>query len=216
MKLYSGPLSLFTAKVRIALAEKRIPYERIEVPFSRAQGYSPKLPEMLALNPKGQVPVLVDGSLAIYDSTIIFEYLEETHPLPPLYPKDPADRARCRQAEAAADEIYFPHVWTLIRETFYQPEPAKRDTAAIEAARAAIAATHRDMDAKLAGREWLCGDFSVADIAYFMVTLFAANLGSAPDPALANVHAWLGRVTARPAVRDEVAGLLAASARLAE
>ena len=214
MKLYSGPLSLFTAKVRIALAEKRISYERIEVPFSRANGYSPKLPEMLALNPKGQVPVLVDGDLAVYDSTIIFEYLEETHPLPPLYPKDPADRARCRQAEAAADELYFPHVWTLIRETFYQPDVSKRDTAAIAAARAAIAATHRELNEKLAGREYLLGDFTVADIAYFMVTLFAANLGTAPDASLGNVHAWLARMTARPAVRDEVTGLLAASARV--
>lgn len=214
MKLYSGPLSLFTAKVRIALAEKRISYERIEVPFSRAHGYSPKLPEMLALNPKAQVPVLVDGDLAVYDSTIITEYLEETHPLPPLYPKDPADRARCRQAEAAADELYFPHVWTLIRETFYKPDVATRDTAAIAAARAAIAATHCEMNERLTGREYLLGDYSVADIAYFMVTLFAANLSSPPDPSATHVHAWLGRMNARPAVRDEVTGLLAASARV--
>ena len=60
MKLYSGPLSLFTAKVRVALAEKAVPYELVSVPFSRAGGYTPKLPEMLAINPKGQVPVLVD------------------------------------------------------------------------------------------------------------------------------------------------------------
>lgn len=214
MLLYSGPLSLFTAKVRIALAEKRIAYERIEVPFSRAAGYSPKLPEVLRLNPKGQVPVLVDGELALYDSTIITEYLEDSHPLPPLYPKEPAERARCRQAEAAADEIYFPHVWTLIRETFYQPDPAKRDGAAISAAREAIAATHRELDSLLAEHHYVCGDdFTVADIAYFMVTLFAANLGSAADPSLTRVHAWLARLNARPSVREEVAGLLAASAR---
>jgi glutathione S-transferase len=215
MKLYSGPLSLFTAKVRIALAEKRIAYERIEVPFSRAAGYSPKLPEMLALNPKGQVPVLVDGALALYDSTIITEYLEDGHPLPPLYPKDPADRARCRQAEAAADEIYFPHVWTLIRETFYQPDASKRDTAAIAAAREAIAATHRELDSRFGKHDYVCGDdFTVADIAYFLVTLFAANLGTAPDASLTRVHAWLARLNARPSVREEVTGLLAASARV--
>jgi glutathione S-transferase len=213
MKLYSGPLSLFTVKVRIALAEKRIAYERIEVPFSRAHGYSPKLPEMLALNPKGQVPVLVDGALAVYDSTIILEYLEDSHPLPPLYPKDPADRARCRQAEAAADEIYFPHVWTLIRNVYYEPDEAKRDAAAVATARAAIAATHRELDSLLAGREYLCGDFTVADIAYFATTLFGANLGAAPDGSLARLNAWLARMGARPSVRDEVASLLAASAR---
>ena len=86
MKLYSGPLSLFSSKVRIALDEKRLPYERIDVAFSREHGYSPKLPEVLALNPKAQVPILIDGELSIYDSTIILEYLEDRHPEPRLYP----------------------------------------------------------------------------------------------------------------------------------
>jgi glutathione S-transferase len=76
MKLYSGPLSLFTAKVRVALDEKQIPYELISVPFSRANGYSPRLPEMLAINPKGQVPVLIDDNLSLYDSTLDPRYLE--------------------------------------------------------------------------------------------------------------------------------------------
>ena len=213
MKLYSGPLSLFTAKVRIALAEKHLSYERIEVPFSRARGYTPKHPDVLALNPKGQVPVLVDGDLALYDSTLIAEYLEDVQPLPPLYPKEPADRARVRQAEAASDELFFPHVWTLISNLFYRPAGEPMDEPAIAAARAAIAATYRDLDARLAGRDWLCSDYSVADIAYFVTALYAANFGTGPDASLANVAAWLGRMNARPAVRDEVVGLLAASAR---
>jgi glutathione S-transferase len=65
MRLYSGPLSLFTAKVRIALAEKGLAYERVEVGWSLARRYEPHHPDVLALNPKGQVPVLVDGELAV-------------------------------------------------------------------------------------------------------------------------------------------------------
>ena len=107
MILYSGPMSLFTGKVRIALDEKGLDYELVSVPFSRA-GYQPKHPKVLELNPKQQVPVLVDGEVAIYDSTIIFEYLEDRHPSPPLYPREPGQRARCRVLEAAADEILFP------------------------------------------------------------------------------------------------------------
>ena len=84
MKLYSGPLSLFTAKVRIALDEKRIGYERIDVPFSRTKGYEPKHPDVLAINPKAQVPVIVDEGLALYDSTLILEYLEDRYPSPAL------------------------------------------------------------------------------------------------------------------------------------
>ncbi len=61
MLLYSGPLSLFSRKVEIALHEKGLPFERVMVPFTQAAGYAPKHPAVLAANPKGQVPVLVDG-----------------------------------------------------------------------------------------------------------------------------------------------------------
>ncbi len=213
MKLYSGPLSLFSSKVRIALDEKRLPYERIDVAFSREKGYEPKLPEVLALNPKAQVPILIDGALAIYDSTIILEYLEDRYPEPRLYPKDPAERARCRQAEAASDEILFPHVWALIQEIFYKPD-AERDAEKIRAARASIAGIQRELDGKLAEREYLCGDFTVADIAYFVTNLIGTSLGAAPDPALVNLAAWLARVGARPSVRAELAWLASAQAKL--
>ena len=126
MKLYSGPLSLFTAKVRIALEEKELRYERVDVPFSRRSGYEPKHPDVVALNPKAQVPVLVDDDVTLYDSTVILEYLEDRHPDPPLYPKDPVERARCRQLELAADEVLFPHVFALIREVFYTPAVTSR------------------------------------------------------------------------------------------
>ncbi|HEY2388213.1 MAG TPA: glutathione S-transferase family protein [Candidatus Binatia bacterium] len=213
MKLYSGPLSLFTGKVRIALAEKGLDYERIEVPFSRAQGYTPKHPDVLKYNPKAQVPVLVDDDLVLYDSTLILEYLEERHPSPRLFPVDPSARARCRQAEAASDEILFPHVYTLILETFYKPEP-ERNAAAVAAARAAIASIYRELDHTLATRPYMCGDaFTVADIAYFLTIMFATSLGAAPDPGLGDLGAWSGRVGARPSVAAEMQGLMTASAR---
>jgi glutathione S-transferase len=78
MKLYSGPLSLFSGKVRIALAEKGLSYELVSVPFTRA-GYQPKHPVVAAVNPKAQVPVLEDGELMLCDSTLILEYLEDRH-----------------------------------------------------------------------------------------------------------------------------------------
>src|SRR3989475_8941370 len=97
MKLYSGPLSLFTAKVRVALDEKRLACELVSVPFSRAGGDQPKHPDVLAINPKGQVPVLVDGPVTLYYSTIILQYLEDPYPEPPLYPRDVAERGPRRQ-----------------------------------------------------------------------------------------------------------------------
>jgi len=213
MQLYSGPLSLFTAKVRIALDEKAIPYDLITVPFSRA-GYTPKHPEVVRINPKAQVPVLVDGDVALYDSTLILEYLEERYPDPPLYPRDLKQRVRCRQLEAAADEILFPSVWELIQEVFYKPDVNQRDAQRVAAAQNAIAAQYARLDAELAGREFLCGPFSVADIGYFMTMLFAGSLGAPPAEAHANLIAWSARVGTRPAVQREVEGVSAAARNL--
>src|SRR6266704_5867910 len=104
MKLYSGPLSLFARKVEIALGEKGLAFEREMVPFTQAAGYAPKHPAVLAANPKAQVPVLVDGDLTLFDSTLIFEYLEDAYATPPLYPPGAKARARCRLIELSADE----------------------------------------------------------------------------------------------------------------
>ena len=80
MKLYSGPLSMFGAKAEIALREKGASCELEMVAFSQAQGYSPKHPEVLRVNPKRQVPALIDDDVEIFDSTQIFEYLEHRWP----------------------------------------------------------------------------------------------------------------------------------------
>ena len=213
MKLYSGPLSLFTAKVRIALAEKGLEYELVSVPFSRARGYEPKHPEVLAANPKAQVPVLTDGSLTLFDSTIILEYLEDRYPSPALYPKEVGERALCRQLEAAADEILFPAVFELISEVFYKPA-AERDDARIASARARIAQHYDGLERRLGQRRFLCGDFGVADIGYFLTATFAANLGAPLGEAHARLRAWYERVGGRPSVAQEVAGLATAAQQL--
>jgi glutathione S-transferase len=204
VKLYSGPLSLFTAKVRVALDEKGLPYERIEVGWSLERRYEPHHPEVCRLNPKRQVPVLVDGELSVYDSTQIFEYLEERYPEPALYPRDLAGRVRCRRLEAAADEILFPPLWDLIDGGFY---PGARNEARLGAARGALAGEHERLDRELAGRDYLCGDFSVADIGSFIMVHAAATLGAPPAEGHLALAAWLERMRSRPAVRREVDAL---------
>jgi glutathione S-transferase len=69
---------------------------------------------VLRINPKRQVPVLVHGDLEIFDSTQIFEYLEDLCPNPPLWPAEPAARARARLLELKSDEVYFPHIIRLM------------------------------------------------------------------------------------------------------
>jgi glutathione S-transferase len=126
MKLYSGPLSVFGAKAEIALREKGIPFELIMVRFDRATHYEPKHPEVLRINPKGQVPVLVDGAVEIFDSTQIFEYLEHRWPTPPLWPSAVEARAEARLLELKSDELFSPLVASLwrFRGTADHPERA--------------------------------------------------------------------------------------------
>src|SRR5215212_2568307 len=123
MKLYSAPLSLFARKVEIALREKGLEFERVMVPFSQERGYAPKHPDVLAANPKGQVPVLVDDDLSLFDSTVILEYLEDAFPDPPLYPAAPKARARCRMLELFADEVLL----VDIKRLMYRSEPPAGD-----------------------------------------------------------------------------------------
>ncbi|KAG8152712.1 glutathione S-transferase family protein [Burkholderia catarinensis] len=202
MKIISGPLSMFGAKVEIAAHEKGIDFERVMAPFSQLRGYDPKHPDVLRINPKRQVPVLIDGELEIFDSTQIFEYLEDVKPAPALWPASPAARAIARQLEHCSDEIYFPHI---IRLMGLEESP---DDPAAQAARAAASQYYRRMEGVLADREFLAETYSYADIAFYMAQLFGARKGAPMTADTPNLLAWRARMSARPAVRT-VAGAMA-------
>ncbi len=214
MKLYVGVLSLFSAKARIALCEKGLHAELVYVPWSRSGRYEPHHPDVVALNPKRQVPVLVDGSVAVYDSTQIFEYLEERAPEPPLYPSGLAERARCRRLEAAADEIWFPHVWDLIEGRFYPSAPTADDADAsrVQTAVQALAELGRQLEKELVDRSFLCGKFGVADIATFIQVHTATILGAPLPEDCPAVSAWCRRVGERPSVAPILAEMMQAAA----
>lgn len=216
MKLYSGPLSLFARKVEIALHEKGLPFERVMVPFSQERGYAPKDPDVLAANPKGQVPVLVDDDLTLFDSTVIFEYLEDAYPDPPLYPAAPKPRAACRLLELYADEVMLPDLRRLMHRSGPPADPQRRAEQE-EGARDGEAALLRrwaELERRLGSQAWFCGAFSVADIALFMQVLFAQRLhGPRLDgfPALA---AWYARAGDRPSIGPAAAEIAEADRTL--
>jgi glutathione S-transferase len=210
MTLYSGPLSMFGAKVQIAALEKALDFEVVMVPYTSAQGYSPKHPEVLRINPKGQVPVLTHGPVEIFDSTQIFEYLEDLQPEPALWPRDIASRARARLLEHQSDEVYFPHIVCLMNV---------KDRANDPAALASIAAAvsyYEEMESVLNAGSWLAGHFSYADIAFFMASLFGERHGVPIISETPRLLDWRERITQRPAVRPVVramAGWLEAAGR---
>jgi glutathione S-transferase len=200
-RLYSGPLSMFGAKAQIAMLEKGLDFELVMVPFKTS--YDPKHPEVLRINPKRQVPVLIHGDLELFDSTQIFEYLEDLKPDPALWPRDIRARARARLLELKSDEVYFPHV---IRLMGLQRDI---DGADAVAAKAGAAAFCREIDAQLADDQFLAGEFTFADIAFYMAQLFGERLGAPLDGSTPKLLAWRARLSARPSFRAVVKPMMA-------
>jgi maleylacetoacetate isomerase len=107
VKLYSYFRSSAAYRVRIALNLKGIGYETQSIHLVKDGGRN-KRPEFRAINPQMRVPVLVTAAgEVLIQSLAIIEYLDETHPQPPLLPKDPLARARVRAlAELIACDIH--------------------------------------------------------------------------------------------------------------
>lgn len=194
---------MFGAKAQIAVLEKGLDFELVMVPFDFTALYSPKHPEVLRINPKKQVPVLVHGDLEIFDSTQIFEYLEDLQPQPALWPQELRLRACARLLEHKSDEVYFPHIIRLMGLQKNLHEPAA--VTAIQAATAYYAM----MEQQLEGREFLAGTYSFADIAFYMAALFGERQGAPISASTPRLLDWRQRMTDRPAVRT-VAGAMAA------
>jgi glutathione S-transferase len=202
-QLYSGPLSMFGAKAQIAALEKRLPVTVTMVPFEMKTLYEPKHPDVLRINPKRQVPVLIHDGLEIFDSTQIFEYFEDLQPEPPLWPRSVIERARARLLELKSDEVYFPHI---IRLMGLQD---KSDDPAAIAARAGAAAFYADLENLLQdSRPWLAGPgFTYADIAFYMAAIFGDRMGAPIAANCARLIAWRERMGERASVR-QVAGAM--------
>ena len=191
MLLYDAARCPYCARVRIVLAEKRVPYETVEIDLRDRPGW------IYAKNPAGKVPVLEeDGGFVLPESQVIMEYLEERYPEPPLWPADPAERAQGR--------LWLDR-FSALSDPYY--ELRRGD----ERGRARLEQRLAELDAALVAQPFLTGaDYGLADIGYVPWILRAqTNLGVdvTPWPALAS---WLERIAARPAIAAELELVVAA------
>jgi glutathione S-transferase/RNA polymerase-associated protein len=197
--LYEHPLSPYAQKVKIALLEKGVPFE-------------PRLPDFFggdatfaAASPRLEVPALLDGDTAVFDSTIILEYIEDRWPAPPLLPRGAAERARVRMIEELCDTYYEAINWAVYEIRVF--ERATGELAARLLARAAeqVRGANAWLERALAGRPWLNGEaFGWGDLAA-LPAVHAAALGGNPPPPGSALAAWLERVRARPSVAEVLA-----------
>jgi len=195
MRLYDYPDCPFCQKVRVVLAEKDLEYERVHVDLRKNEQ---KVPEFLKLNPYGKVPVLIDDDVVVYDSTIINEYLNEEYPNPPLMPEDSAGRARVRLLEDFCDNSFIPPAGVVLTE-IHKPE-AERDAEKIRRYQSELSRVLARLEPLLEGKEYLVGEFSLADIAFVPRILILHQLGVEVESRLQNVQAWIARLRERPSV----------------
>jgi glutathione S-transferase len=202
--LYHHWLSPAARKVRVVLAEKKLPFEL------RLEKESDRRPEFLALNPAGEVPVLVeeDGEV-ICDGGAICEYLEETRPETPLLGDTPVERAETRRLAAWFDGKFGREVTDNLVGEKLMKRLSGQGYPHAQAIRAGLANIHYHLDyiAYLAERRtWLAGDgFSLADIAAGVHLSTVDYLGDVPWDDHPEARIWYARIKSRPSFRPLLA-----------
>ncbi len=196
LKIHYHPFSTFARRVRIALIEKNIPAELIEVDMvARAH----RSPAYLALNPYGRVPTLEEDGFVLYESTAILEYLEATHPTPPLVPGDARSRALVSMHMKLCDLQMSRQTGTIIFPKRFLPKE-RWDEPAMAQAKKDIEKHLSILETQVKGRQYLVADlYSLAEVCYTPFVEFLPLMEIVPPPAVA---AWMTRMLERPSARQ--------------
>ncbi len=193
---FSG--SPYVWRALIALQEKGIEYDAKWIP--RASGEH-RSPEMLAMNPRGRLPVLRYGDVALYESIAICLFLELEHPEPPLIPSSRAERARALVLTSEAD-----YLDSETEDALLFALGAKTDDAGTEPRRQAYRQLHAEVERwethiERGGRYLVGDDISIADIAVFPGIAFLVRTGLTLSKRTPKLAAWYEQMAARPSVQ---------------
>ena len=231
LTLYNAAHSTCSQKVRICLAEKRLPFEDVRLDLGKAKDHLK--PDYLKLNPNGVVPTLVDDGRVVIDSSVICEYLEEKYPEVRLSPDDLVERARMRAWMRFMEEVptaavrvpsfnmgFLPRYEGMdrktfegvesdvrpIRKQFYRrmgPNGFKKED--VQASLEQMGNTCSRMNAALANGPWLLGEqFTLADIIVAPLIDRIADLGMEEiwTEKYPRVTDWYQRIQTRPAFQE--------------
>ena len=186
MVLYSGNTCPFSQRCRFVLFEKGMDFEIRDIDLYH------KPEDINVMNPYGEVPILVERDLVLYESNIINEYIDERFPHPQLMPPDPVERARARLSLFNIEREIFVHVKTLENRNSTEEQR--------EAARTAIRDSLVGFAPVVAKRKYLNGDeFSMLDIALAPLLWRLSYYGIELPPAAMPGQKYAERVFSRPA-----------------
>ncbi len=188
MVLHSGTTCPFSHRCRFVLFEKGMDYEINDLDLYN------KPDEINVMNPYGQVPILVERDLILYESNIINEYIDERFPHPQLMPADPVMRARTRLFLFNFEKEMFVHVAVL------EDRSLRADTKKLDQARAAIRDRLSQLAPLLIKNKYMLGeDFSMLDIAMAPLLWRLDHYGIELPKTAAPLQKYAERVFSRPA-----------------
>lgn len=204
MKLHTFATAPNPRRVHVYLAEKGIdvPCEHVDI-MKRAN----RAPEFVEnVDAMGRVPVLeLDDGTHIAESVAICRYFEALHPEPPLFGRTPAEQGRVEMWVRRMElDFMMPVGLAWVHGSPLTAAVMKEQIPAVaEQSRERVRRFYTFLDRELAEREFVAGEFSMADIVGLCTLEFAAGLNQLPpDPELQNLDAWFERVSGRPSAAE--------------
>ncbi len=208
IEVFWGSGSPFAWRVLLALERKGLPYTSHLLQFSKQEH---KSPQMLALNPRGRVPVLKDGDYVCFESLAILYYLDLKYPDPPLFGHNPEEAGTIMRVICEYSAYIEPNVTRIARAIFLDKGKADLGSEEITTAMHDVGREARTIEGRLSKSDWIVGDaYSAVDMVIFPgIQLLkralerpeAAALASRFMPVEVNYPAlgrWLTRVAAQP------------------
>jgi len=188
MVLYSGTTCPFSQRCRFVLFEKGMDFEIRDIDLYN------KPEDISVMNPYGQVPILVERDLVLYESNIINEYIDERFPHPQLMPADPVMRARTRLFLYNFEKELFVHVSTL------EDRSAKPDEKKLANARQNIRDRLAQLAPMLLKNKYMLGEeFSMLDVAVAPLLWRLDHYGIELSKTAAPLMKYAERIFSRPA-----------------
>ncbi len=204
IELYWGSGSAYCWRVMLALEHKNLRYTSQQLKFDQQEH---KAPQMLAMNPRGQLPVLRDGDYVVFESVAILYYLERKYPEPPIFGFSPEEAGVIMRVICEYQAYAEPSLMQIVQEMLYAREPLLND--GTHEAMQRVASEARTIERRLAQSDWVVGEhFSATDMVIYpdirlllraLAVPGARELAARFLPLEANYPAlgrWLERVAA--------------------
>jgi RNA polymerase-associated protein len=180
MSLYSDNDDIYSHQVRIVLAEKGVNVEIMFAKNGEASG------DLLAVNPYGTIPTLIDRELVLYEARIIMEYLDERFPHPPLLPVYPVARAETRKMMHRIEQDWY----CLLQQINNGQD--------VESARALLLESLTGLEPVFADKSYFLSDeFSLLDCALAPLLWRLPKLGVEISPEAKGLNAYMQRLFKR-------------------